>query len=283
MRIRLLTALVLAAALPAAAAAATERPAAIGHPTRANAVVVRVSTGGGFVPVQVNLRALPSFTLYGDGTVVVPGPVIQIYPGPAISPLVRSRLSERQVQALLQRAQAAGLLARRAIGYGDMGAVGVSDMPTTTLIVNARGRHVVRSAYALGAKGSGRLSPAQGRARRALVSFIAQLPQGLEGAISAPHAIAVYVAPYEGKPQTGARRVRWPLASNLATAGKRPSNGFQYRCITVRGNAVTTLLATLRKANEQSQWIAHAGAARSFQVVAVPLLPDQRDCSALHR
>ena len=80
MRIRLLTALVLAAALPAASAASARTPAAIGHPTSATGVVVRVSTGGGFVPVQVNLRALPSFTLYGDGTVVVPGPVIQISP-----------------------------------------------------------------------------------------------------------------------------------------------------------------------------------------------------------
>ena len=72
MRIRLFTALVLAAALPATAAASAQAPA-IGHPTGATDVVVRVSTGGGFVPVQVNLRALPSFTLYGDGTVVVPG------------------------------------------------------------------------------------------------------------------------------------------------------------------------------------------------------------------
>jgi hypothetical protein len=283
MRIRLLTALVLAAAVPATSAASAQTPAAIGHPVRATDVVVRVSTGGGFVPVQVNLRALPSFTLYGDGSVIVPGPVIQIYPGPAIYPLVRSRLSERQVQALLRRAQAAGLLARAPIGYGDMGAVGVSDMPTTTLIVNARGRHVERSAYALGATRSGRLSPAQVTARRALAGFIAQLPQGLKGTFYAPHAIAVYAGPYQGQGQSGARRVRWPLASDLATAGRRPSNGFAYRCITVRGKAVATLLATLRKANEQSRWIARAGVARSYQVIAVPLLPDQRDCAALHR
>jgi hypothetical protein len=169
MRHLTLSALVLAAALSAAPAA----PAAIVHPRKATDVVVRVGTGGGFVPVQVNLRALPSFTLYGDGTVIVPGPVIQIYPGPAIYPLVRSRLSEHQVQALLRRAQAAGLLARGSIGYGDMGAVGVSDMPTTTLIVNARGRHVERAAYALGATGDRRLrrpvpgpGPARCEARR---------------------------------------------------------------------------------------------------------------------
>jgi hypothetical protein len=184
------------------------------------------------------------------------------------------------VQALLRRAQAAGLLARGSIGYGDMGAVGVSDMPTTTLIVNARGRHVERAAYALGATGR-RLSPAQARARRELARFIAQLPQGLEGTISPPHAIAVYVGPFQGQGQPGAKRVIWPLPSNLATAGMRPTSGLPYRCITVRGTSVTTLLATLRKANEQSQWVARAGAGSSYQVIARPLLPDQRDCAAV--
>jgi hypothetical protein len=280
MRIRLLTALVLGVVVPATPAASAQAPA-IGHPKGATDVVVRVSTGGGFVAVQVNLRALPSFTLYGDGTVIVPGPVIQIYPGPAIYPLVRSRLSEPQVQALLRRAQAAGLLARGAIGYGDMGSVGVSDMPTTTLIVNVRGRHVLRSAYALGATQGRRLSPAQVRARRALARFIAQLPQGLRSTISAPHAIAVYVGPIQGTGRPGAKRVVWPLPSNLATAGRRPASGLGYRCITVRGKAVTTLLATLRKANEQSPWVARAGGTRSYQVIARPLLPDQRDCAAV--
>ena len=282
MRIRVLTSLSLAlAAALSAAPASGAQPLTIRHPTSATAVIARVSTSGGFVPVQVNLRSLPSFTLYGDGTVVVPAPVIQTFPGPAISPLVRSRLSEQQVQALLRRARDAGLLARGAIGYGDMGAVGVSDMPTTTLILNATGRHVRHSAYALGATPrSRRLSPAQARARRALARFIAQLPQGPAGQPYTPRAIAVYVAPFAGKGRPR-DRVRWPLASNLASAGRRPSAGFPYRCITVRGAAVPTLLATLRRATEQSQWIARPGAARTFQVVARPLLPDQRECAAV--
>jgi hypothetical protein len=208
--------------------------------------------------------------------------VTQIFPGPAIYPLVRSRLREAQVQALLRRAQAAGLLAARAVDFGGMGAVGVSDMPTTTLTVNARGRGVRLSAYALSASpGGGRLSPAQSRARKALARFIAQLPNGTAGKVYAPHAIAIYVGPYRGQGQSGAARVRWPLASNLATAGTSPPSAAGYRCITVRGvAAVKTLLATLRKANEQSRWVARAGAARSFQLIARPLLPDQRDCSS---
>ena len=116
MRILLLTVLVLAAASATSpgAALATPQRSGIAHPTAPTKVVLRVSSGGGFVTPQTNLRALPSFTLYGDGTVITPGAITMIYPGPAVYPLVKSKLGERGVQALLQRARAAGLLVPRA-------------------------------------------------------------------------------------------------------------------------------------------------------------------------
>ncbi len=72
--------------------------------------------------------------------------------------------------------------------------------------------------------------------------------------------------------------VVWPLESNLATAGKPVSSGLGYRCISVGGKDAKTLIATLRKANEQSRWIARAGARARFEVIARPLLPDERGC-----
>ena len=275
MRTPLLTPLLLLAAI-SPAAGATPSHTSIRHPTAATKVVLRVSSGGGFVAPQVNLRAVPSFTLYGDGTIVVPGPVAQIYPGPAMLPLVRSRLAERRVQAILTRARAAGLLAHGAIDYG---MPGVSDMPTTTLILNAGGRQVTRRAYALGATAGGRPLPArQAQARRALAAFIAGLPHGLPGSRYTPHAIAVYVQPASGQAQPGARPVVWPLESNLETAGKRSSSGLDIRCITVRGADVAALLRTLRRANELSRWKPRAGSATAYSIVARPLLPDERAC-----
>jgi hypothetical protein len=281
MRIVLLPLFLLATVFSATTGAATARSqgAAIAHPKAARAVVVRVTSGGGFVTPQTNLRALPSFTLYGDGTIIVPGAVIQIYPGPAVYPLVRSKLDERGVQALLKRAQQSGLLAPRTIDYGGMGAVGVSDMPTTTLFVNAAGRRVKRAAYALGASGQGgRLTAAQTQARHALAQFIAKLPHGLAGRAAPPHALAIYVAPYAGQAQPGSARIVWPLERSLATAGKPVSSGLGYRCIAVGGKDAKTLLATLGKANEQSRWTAGPGAKATYQLVARPLLPDERGC-----
>ncbi|HET6171556.1 MAG TPA: hypothetical protein VFD90_03050 [Gaiellales bacterium] len=277
MRTLLLTSILITGLSAFASAASGTDP--IAHPTSANKVVLRVSTGGGFVAPQTNLRALPAFTLFGNGAVIVPGPVPQLFPGPAIFPLVRTKLSERQVQALLQRARRAGLLVRGPIDYGDMGAVGVSDGPTTTLIVNAGGSRVTRQAYALGiGAGHGRLTAKQVKTREALARFVAGLPRGLAGARYAPRALAVYVAAFQGSPQPGARPVVWPLTRDLATTGKPGATSAGYRCIAIGGADAKTLLATLRRANEQSQWLARAGATPTYQVIARPLLPDEVGC-----
>ena len=279
----LLVGSLVAAALAATPAGAVGAAAPIAHPTAASRVVVRVSSGGGFVAPQANLSALPSFTLYGDGTVLLPGAVPQISPGPAISPLVRLHLGANRVQALLRRAKQAGLLAGHAIDYGDMGSVGVSDMPTTTVTLNAGGRHVQLRAYALGAPShGGRLSDAQTRARLALTRFIASLPHGPGGTRYTPQALAVFVAPYSGQPQPGSTPIVWPLASDLATAGKGGTGGLAYRCISVRGADARTLLARLGKANSASRWRSR-GATAVFTLSARPLLPDELGCASLTR
>jgi hypothetical protein len=268
---------VAAFAAPSSAAAA----APIAHPTGRADVVIRVTSGGGFVAPRSILGALPAFTLYGDGSLVVPGPVPQISPGRAISQLLRTRLNERQVQAILRRAQAAGLLAHGAIDYGDMGSIGVADAPTTTVRMNAAGSRITRAAYALDiAVGEGRLPDAEARARRALRSFIAGLPHGLGGARYVPRAIAVYVSPSSGQTPSGSTLVTWPLASDLATAGKPTSIGSGTRCITVSGRSVGTLLAALRGANDASRWRS-ARTPTAYSLVARPLLPDERDCASL--
>ena len=246
--------------------------------------MIRVERGGGFVAQQTILGELPEFTLYGDGTVIVPGPVPQISPGPAISPLLRRQLGERQVQALLRAARRAGLLVRGSISYGDMGTIGVADAATTTVHLNAEGRRVVRDAYALGfASGGSRLPPAQAAARRALERFIDGLPVGLSGTSYDPTGLAVYVAPFRGPAQPGARPVSWPLALDLATAGRKASIGSGYRCISLHGARAATLRAALRRANAESRWVVRGAPATAYSLIVRPLLPDERSCASLGR
>ena len=88
----------------------------------------------------------------------------------------------------------------------------------------------------------------------------------------------MYVAPFRGQAQPGAAPIVWLLGADLATAGKPVSSGLGYRCISIAGKDAKTLAATLRKANEQSRWAARSGAKGLYEVVARPLLPDERGC-----
>ena len=205
MRIRLSTPVLLVATLACASSAAAATP--IAHPTGATALVLRVTSDGGFVAPGTILGAVPAFSLYGDGTVIVPGAVPQIYPGPAISPLRRSRLAERQVQALLRRAKAAGLLARRGrIDYGDIGTIGVADAPTTTLRVRSRaGRSCGRPMPSV-SRPAAIACPGAGRGPSCARAVHPRAPARPEGRGLAPRALAVYVSAYGGQAKPGERR-----------------------------------------------------------------------------
>ena len=119
---------------------------AVDHPTGKTDVVLQVSAGGGFVPVEYNLTQIPGFTLYGDGTVIVTGPMIEIYPQPALPNLQTTTISEEAMQEILSAAKEAGLFANDV----DYGQPGITDMPTTTITINADGKTYVSNIYALG-------------------------------------------------------------------------------------------------------------------------------------
>ena len=111
----------------------------IAHPTGARDIVLRMEESGGFAPVDAFATYVPSFTLYGDGTVVFkdltanpPDPVGNVT---RLAPLRIVKLGEDGVQALLQDALVKGGLGIAVGPYMGMGA----DIPTTTFTVNADG------------------------------------------------------------------------------------------------------------------------------------------------
>ena len=57
------------------------------HGDRPSDLVLRWGYQGGFTPPEYQLTNLPAFSLYGDGTIVRPGPQIEIYPAPALPSL----------------------------------------------------------------------------------------------------------------------------------------------------------------------------------------------------
>lgn len=115
-------------------------PAGIEHPTGEKDIVLRFEEGGGFVPIDFLATEAPSFTLYGDGTVVFRDP--QAAPPTTVGNVVRSvpfqtiKLDEEGVQALIELALGPGGLGIAVGPYMGLGA----DFPTATFTINADGR-----------------------------------------------------------------------------------------------------------------------------------------------
>jgi hypothetical protein len=108
-------------------------------------VVLRMSVGGGFVPMSVALLEMPTFTLYADGTAIFRPSTGGTFDAPPA--LVQAQLSDEQMAALLAFAAGPGGLADAAERYDDMF---VSDAPTTLFTIDTPELTKTVSVYALG-------------------------------------------------------------------------------------------------------------------------------------
>jgi hypothetical protein len=134
----------------------TTAPASpIEHRTGPNDLILRMEVGGGFVPIGYFVSQAPSFSLYGDGTVVFRSR-LTAGPSPLPSPfssVIRmahfrtGRLSEAEIQALLAFALDTGGL-RAARATYDPG--NIADAPSTIFTINASGLAKVVTIVALG-------------------------------------------------------------------------------------------------------------------------------------
>ena len=122
----------------------TAAPSHIAHPTGSTDLVLRMEMGGGFVPIGFIVSQAPTFSLYGDGTVIYRSPQ-----GPEASPLaspfaevIRSsafrtgKLADQEVQDVLAFALDTGGLRDAAANY-DPG--NIADASSTIFTINAGG------------------------------------------------------------------------------------------------------------------------------------------------
>ncbi len=145
----------------------------ISHPTGAADVLLRMESGGGFVPIDFTATAAPSFTLYGDGTVVFRDPTATPPVGEGnlnrLAPFQTIRLDEEGIQALLEDAIGRGGLGIATGPYIGQGA----DLPTTTFTITADGQTKQVNVMAL--------SPEMHPQDAAIITALAGLAQRFDG------------------------------------------------------------------------------------------------------
>jgi hypothetical protein len=255
----------------------------IEHPTGADQVILRMAYEGGFVPYEYTLGSTPYWSLFGDGTVIVPGAQIEIYPGPALPNLTATPVSEDGIQAILEAARDAGLMDGDA-SYGNQC---IADAATTVFTTDADGQTSVVSAYALdvgepaGTCGNG--EDADARAKLAafqakLTDLQSWLPNGSLGTERPydPTEMRVYVLPYRGDAELPQDPTEWPLEPPLDSYGEPLENApSDTRCGVVTGEDLTTLLAAARDANALTPW---TSGGTDYQLIFRPLLPDEHAC-----
>lgn len=254
----------------------------IAYATGSSDLVLRVDMVGGFVPPQYVLTSVPTFSLYGDGTAIFTGPQIEIYPSPALPPVLSSRLTGSGMQKVLEAARDAGLFVDAS--YDDF--CGVADVGSTVFTTTVEGATHTVSAYALGFDGC----TDNVEARATLFAFLGTLTDlsWLESEMdivgpTGPYAytsMAIFVEPYApyDDPTLPQQEVAWPLATPLASFGGDPISGLETRCGVVTGADLETLRPLFESTNQMTPWTSEG---ERWHLALRPLLPDETACPTL--
>ena len=255
----------------------------IDHSTDGHDVLVQVAFEGGFVPLEWTYRSLPSFSLYGDGTLVLPGVQIELYPGPALPAISTRIVTEDGIQTTLEEVlhSIQGVPGEML----DMASVGMADVPTTVITIHAGGVDRTIKAYGLSelTERPERMSVDEFQARRQLQDLVTKLggldtwlPDGTLGTESMYEGSGarLFVSEYQ-KVDLPQEPIRWPLGDNLDRFGEMATGSDTYRCGVVEGADWTTLREAASRANELTPW---TEAGTRFSILFRPLLPDERGC-----
>ena len=255
----------------------------IDHSTDGHDVLVRVAFEGGFVPLEWTYRSLPSFSLYGDGTLVLPGAQIELYPGPALPSISTRTVTEEGIQTTLE--EALGSIQGVPDEMLDMGSVGLADVPTTVITIRAGDVDRTIKVYGLSelTERPRHMSAEEFQARGQLQQLVTKLeglatwlPDGSLGTETSYEASGarLFVSEYR-KGDLPQEPITWPLQEDLHRFGDGAIGSEMYRCGIVEGTEWTTLREAASQANELTPW-SESGA--RFSILFRPLLPDERGC-----
>jgi hypothetical protein len=258
------------------ATACTSTPSATPSPSPApvdsNLAVVRIDQTTGMMPPWISLEWYPSVAVYADGRVIVPGPMVELYPGPALPNLTVTRVTQAGLGQILELAASAGLRGPdRTLGEP------LLDSGTTNFtVVTGGGRHMTQ-VWSLADPGDEIAAVRQ--FQDALLSLRTWLGAEVVGE-DEPYAwdrlriLSTPTDPNSSPDPALASIVDWPLGP-LGSAGISLEELANYRCGLVEGARLDTLRPILAVANELTLWRSDG---ETYAVKFHPLLPDDEAC-----
>jgi len=271
------------------AAATTLTPSPIASPAAepGDELLFRVEQSGGFVPVEFIFANLPAVSSYADGRVITNGPMIEIYPQPALPNLRQTVLTEAGLQRVLGEIRDTGLFTDTTHYEGPE----ITDLPDTIFTLNDAGRTVVVSAYALGVDETTLPDRVNAGARAELLdllAFVSNLPSNLpaEEIVSADEAYGIerikFLArevdpanPPWDDPALAQTEIAWPLDTSLDSVAQPydgPFGELETLCTALDGEDATEVVTALEGANQLTPWESDG---TQYLLWVRPLLPDE--------
>ena len=225
----------------------------------------------------------PVYSLFGDGTLVVPGAQIEIYPGPALPAISSRQVDEAGIQAILEEAIAA--VEDVPADLNDLGFMSIADATTTVITVSAGGVDRTIRAYALSEQTErpDGMPQREYEARLRLQELVAKLtgstdwmPEGSVGPEGTYVASAARLFVGDYRPVEDLRRSRCRGRSTTASpTSATPAAPGGYRCGVVQGEDWEAVLAAATSANTLTPW---TDAGERYSILFRPLLPDETGC-----
>jgi hypothetical protein len=239
----------------------------------ADIAVVRIEQTGGFIAPWVTLDRYPTVALYADGRLIMPGPQVELYPGPALPNLQQTLLTGAGVAQVLQWAADSGLQGEDRFLGRPMPDAGVTQF---TVVRPGEAPHTT-SVSDLSA--SDPETTAVRKFQDLMLSIRSWLPNDVIGD-DQPYAwnrLQIVAAPADPAAQPDPQLTTisdWPLA-DLSSLGFLFDEGGGHRCAVIESADVDALRPALATANELTLW---RSADQLYTVQLHPLLPDDAGC-----
>lgn len=236
-----------------------------------DSVLLIVKDEGGFVPIEFIVGQGPRLVLLRDGTLIVTGPQIEIFPQPLLPNYQSIQLDDESMLFVLEELDAIGF-AEIDSEVNDEAANMVADASTAvTTFYNQDGPHTF-SVYALG------LDTQVGDARvpilANLVNRLSEIGFNQAGELYQWRALEVLAGVPQFPAEPDFLDVRpWPLEVGY---GEMTDVGFGWRCDSYEGEEAQALLAVFSEASQVTTW---DDGGTEYSIRVRPLFPGEDPCA----
>jgi hypothetical protein len=242
-------------------------------------LLLEIVEGGGLVPEHVPLVQLPMVAVYADGRMITPGPMIEIYPGPALPNLQVSRLSADGLARIVALARQAGLVGPDRT----LNVRGIADAGSTIFTTDLDGARHRTVAVALGYEVGVDISAEDRAVRAALLELqrvvvdLRSVPGVVVGE-DRPYGwtalrIVVLAGPPAIDPAVRPVVIGWPVEPGLAEFGEAIGAGV--RCGVLSGEELARMRALFEQSNQLTRWLSEGV---EYGLYLRPLLPHESGC-----